>query len=343
MTEPLGVAVVGLGMAARPHALALRELSDRIEVRGAYARSREARVAFRDTYGFPVVECVDELLSDPDIKALILITPPNAREELVARFAAAGKHILSEKPLERSVEAAERVVATCAEAGVELGVVFQHRFRAASEALASKLAEGALGAIRIVRAEVPWWRDQTYYDQPGRGTYSRDGGGVLISQAIHTLDLMLALAGPVSSVQALCVTTPSHHMEAEDFAAGVLTFRSGAVGTLFSSTACYPGDAESLVLECDLASVRLKSGILEIRWRDGRADSIGSGSGTGGGADPMAFPYDWHKALLIDFADAVVQGRAPRVTGSEALKVHRLIAAVEESSRKGHRVDIPEG
>ncbi|MEM1164184.1 MAG: Gfo/Idh/MocA family oxidoreductase [Pseudomonadota bacterium] len=340
MTRRIGMAVVGLGMAAKPHALALRGLADRIEVRGCFARSASSRAAFEESYGFPVVGHLDALAADPGVDALLLITPPDAREEIIARFAGAGKHVLSEKPLERTTPAAERIVRLCKEADVQLGVVFQHRFRAASEALAGLLAEGALGRIEIVDARVPWWRDQSYYDVPGRGSYARDGGGVLISQAIHTMDLMLSLAGPVREVQAMATTTRLHKMEAEDFVAAGMRFTSGAAGSLMATTAAYPGNAESLTLHCERAAAELASGVLTLRWRDGRTDRIGEEAGTGGGADPMAFPYDWHKSLIADFADAVTTGRPPRVTGADGLQVHRLITALETSAREGRRVSV---
>jgi len=340
MTKKLGLAVIGLGMASKPHLLALEDLSERIEVRGIYDPAEEARTRVHDTYGFPVAESVEALAADPAVDAVALITPPNARLGLVKLFSGAGKHILSEKPVERTTEAAEKIVRLCEAAGVTLSVVFQHRFRAASEKLAALIAEGALGTLRVVRADVPWWRDQAYYDVPGRGSYARDGGGVLISQAIHTLDLMLSLTGPVASVQALTATTPFHRMEAEDFAAGGMIFASGAVGSVFASTSNFPGDAESLALDCDKASVLLKSGVLTVHWRDGQSESFGEEAGTGGGADPMAFPFDWHKSMYEDFADAVRDGRPPRITGAEALNVHRLIGAIEASSRDGHRIDI---
>ncbi|MEL6887301.1 MAG: Gfo/Idh/MocA family oxidoreductase [Pseudomonadota bacterium] len=343
MSDRIGLAVVGLGMAAKPHALALKALSDRIDVRGCYARSAEARRAFCDTYGLPEAADLDTLARDPAVDALLLITPPNARRDLVALFAGRGKHVLTEKPLERTTEAAQKIVDLCAASNVQLGVVFQHRFRAASEALAGLLADGALGAIRVVRADVPWWRDQSYYDEPGRGSYERDGGGVLISQAIHTLDLMLSMTGPVAAVQALCATTPFHRMEAEDIAAGALQFENGAVGSIFASTASFPGDAESLTFDCDKGSARLKSGVLTVHWRDGRVDTFGEEATTGGGADPMAFPFDWHASLIADFADAIGAGRAPRVTGAQALQVHRLIAAIEASSRTGQKTQISKG
>ena len=342
MPEPFGIALIGCGMGAKPHALALRDLAAEgvVRVRGVHARSAETRAAFAAAHGFPEAADLEALAADPSVHAALIVTPPNARAEIVAAFAGAGKHILSEKPLERTVDAARGIVETCEAAGVTLGVVFQHRFRKASEALAARLADGAFGPVHMVGVAVPWWREQAYYDAPGRGTYARDGGGVLISQAIHTLDLMLSLAGPVTEVQALCATTAAHRMEAEDFSAGGLRFASGAVGSLVATTAAFPGDAESIRLDCARASAVLKSGVLDIRWRDGRHETVGEPAATGGGADPMAFPSDWHRDLIADFVAAVQAGRPPRVTGRQALDVHRLIAAIEASSAEGRAVHV---
>lgn len=338
---PLGLAVIGCGMAAKPHARALQDLSDRIAVRGVFARSEAQRAEFARTWGFPAADSAEALAARDDVDAALLLTPPNARAAYVRLFAQAGKHVLSEKPLERDLPAAEAIVETCRAAGVRLGVVFQHRFRGASEELARLVTSGALGPLRMARVEVPWWRDQSYYDVPGRGSYARDGGGVLISQAIHTLDLMLSLTGPVARVQALTATTGFHAMEAEDFAAGGLRFANGAVGAVMATTAAFPGAAESIRLDCAHASATLASGTLVVDWQDGRRTRFGEEATTGGGADPMAFPHDWHRDLIADFADAVVAGRDPRVTGAAALDVHRLIAALERASAEGRAVDLP--
>ncbi len=340
MADKVRLAVIGCGMAALPHGRALRDLNHLVEVRGVFARNREKREAFAAEFGFPAAQSAEALAADPAVDAVLLITPPNAREEYVRLFSSHGKHVLSEKPLERTLEGAGRIVSICADADVQLGVVFQHRFRAASIKLAEMIRAGSLGAIRVVSIDVPWWREQSYYDEPGRGTYARDGGGVLISQAIHTLDLMVSLCGPVKSVQALSATTAFHQMEAEDFVAGALVFESGAVGALSTTTAQYPGGAESIRLDCDLASLVLKSGVLQVNWRNGTQEAFGTSASTGGGADPMAFPFEWHRDLIADFVGAVSQGRAPAVTGAAALEVHRLIAALERSSSDGVRVDL---
>ena len=200
MTDPkLGLAVIGTGMAATPHARALRDLADRIDVRGVYSRTKEKREAFAAEYGFPAAGSIDALADNPTVDAVLLITPPNQRIELVRRFAEAGKHILMEKPVERTTGAAEEAVRICEANGVRLGIVLQHRYREASQKLKSLIDVGALGPIGLARADVPWWREQSYYDEPGRGTYERDGGGVLISQAIHQIDVVRRLAGGLAT------------------------------------------------------------------------------------------------------------------------------------------------
>ena len=333
-------AIIGLGMAAAPHAKSLADLRDRVEVAAAYSPTAGRRNAFAERFGFPVTDDLDRIVDDPSIDYAVLLTPPNARIDLVRRLAAAGKHILMEKPVERTTVAAEEVVATAERAGVTLGIVLQHRFRAVAERLADRLASGALGTIAAVHIVVPWWRPQGYYDEPGRGTHARDGGGVLISQAIHTLDLVLSLAGPVDEVVAVAGTTPLHRMEAEDFVAAGIRFENGAFGSLMATTAFFPGAPERIELACSRAHAVLGPGGVSIRYHDGREEDFGESEGSGSGADPMDFPHDAHRALHADFIDAVAEGRAPRVTGPEALKVHRFIDAIVAAARDPTSVPV---
>lgn len=336
-----GIGIVGAGMASKPHALALKSLADRVVVRGVYRRDRAKLEAFAAEYGFPIAASYGAMLADPAVDAILILTPPNAREELVAAAAQAGKHVLMEKPVERTTAAAERIVKLADDAGVRLGIMFQHRFRAASQKLAALMAEGALGRLHAVQLTVPWWRPQSYYDQPGRGTVAQDGGGVLITQAIHSLDLLLSLTGPVRAVQAIAATTGLHQMETEDFVGAGLSFANGASGALMATTAFYPGGTEAVVLACEKAVATLSAGVLRLEWLDGRSESFGEEkNASGSGADPMAFPFDWHKAQIAEFADAVEAGRDPASNGHTALGVHRLIDAIIASSREGRRVSV---
>ena len=336
-----GIGVVGAGMGAKPHALALQSLAKEITVLGVYRRDAAQRAEFCQTYGFPEAESLETLLADPRLDALLVLTPPNARQSIVAAAAKAGRHVLLEKPIERTLAAAENIVAVADRAGITLGVIFQHRFRLASRYLAQAVAEERYGMLEAVHLTVPWWRPQAgYYDQPGRGTLAQDGGGVLITQAIHSLDLMLSLCGEVSAVTAMARTTRLHTIETEDFVSAGLEFANGAVGAVMATTASFPGGPESLTLNFAQASATLTAGNLTIRTMSAETITEGEASQGGGGADPMAFPFDWHAAQIADFADAVRNGRQPVSTGHSALSVHRLIDAMIRSSTEGKRVAV---
>jgi predicted dehydrogenase len=340
MPDQRRIAIIGLGMAVTPHARSLLDLQDRVEVAHAFSRSAARRRAFAERFDFPLADDLDLIADDDSVTAVMILTPPNTHLELVERFAAAGKHILLEKPLERSTERAEGLVAAAEAAGVRLGVVFQHRFREASQALRSRLEQGVLGELAAANVICPWWRPQSYYDEPGRGTLARDGGGVLITQAIHTLDLMLSLTGPVAEVAAIAGTTGLHRMETEDFAGAGLRFANGALGALLATTAAYPGFPERIELIGTKATAALFAGSLVVHHQDGRVERVGEEQATGAGADPMAFPHDAHRALLTDFLDALDQGRDPQASGRAALEVHRFIDAVLRSSATRRSVTL---
>jgi len=232
------------------------------------------------------------------------------------------------------------MVAMAEAAGVSLGVVLQHRQRPGARALAELLRRDELGRVGLVRLTVPWWRDQPYYDAPGRGTFARDGGGVLISQAIHALDLMLHLVGPVAHVMGMTSTTPLHRMETEDAAVAGLLFDSGAFGAVVATTAAFPGGSEVLSIDAQRASVELGNGELVIRWRDGRVDRMEDSVASGTGADPMAFDHGMHRSVIQEFVEAIAAGRDAPVTARSAMAVHGLIDAILLSSREGRRVDL---
>jgi predicted dehydrogenase len=327
--RPLGAALVGLGMVSATYAEALAGLAGQVRLTGVHARRAEARAAFAARHpglqgagrGYAGVA---EIAADPEVDFVILATPPNARAEIVAALVAAGKPVLMEKPVARGLAEATRLCRLAETAGVPLGIVLQHRARPAARRLAGMAAAGVLGPLRAVEVVVPWWRPQAYYDVPGRGSYARDGGGVLISQAIHTLDLMLALAG-----------------EVEEVVAG-LRLAGGVPGSLFASTASFPGRPESILLHHRDASAELVGNSLRLAWQDGRVEIAGGAAGTGAGADPMAFTADWHREVIADFAAAVAAGRPPMVPCRAALGVHRLIAGLERSGREGRSVRLAE-
>ena len=337
------VAVVGLGMALKPHLQSLRELSaeGRVAVAACYTPSADRQRAFGDANpDLPLVDDLDAILRDRAIDAVMLLTPPFTHLDLVEKSAAAGKHVLVEKPLDVTTERARRSVAVAQGAGVRLGVVLQHRFRGAARELADLVASGALGALVSGSAAIRWWRDEAYFAQPGRGMKERDGGGVLMTQAIHTLDLFQHLAGSVAEVSAVAATSPLRRIDTEDVVAAAIRFENGAIGTIDATTVSYPGFPERIELACENATAVLQAETLEVFYKDGRHVRREGSTAGGGGADPMAFSHEAHKALIADFADAVATGREPRVSGREALKVHALIDALLRSAAERRPVAL---
>lgn len=336
------IALIGLGMVTKTYADAIAN-SNKVTLGPVFARRAESRAAFLSAHpelNATEATSVEDIANDPSVDFVILTTPPNGRQEIVATLAKAGKPILMEKPVERTLENATALVELCEAANVPLGIVLQHRARPVAADLDARM--DTLGPLVAAEVNVPWWRPQAYYDEPGRGTYERDGGGVLISQAIHTLDLMLTLTGPVHKVTAMTATTDFHDMESEDFVTAGLCFDNGAFGQLFATTASFPGTGETITLHCKHGSARLDAGVLKLDYQDGRSETIGEATTSGAGADPMAFTSDWHRFVIEDFAEALEQGRPPLVPGRSALDVHRLITAIEHSGRIGQRVKLSE-
>lgn len=339
----VGVGVIGLGNAAKPHARALLDLqASHLTVTGVFARNPQRREAFAAAHGFVAAPSAEALITDPRTQIILLLTPPSERLDVLRLALAHRKPVLMEKPVGRTTAEATDMVTLAEQAGVPLGVVLQHRHRRGAQALASLIARGDLGRIGLVRLNVPWWRDQAYYDTPGRGTFARDGGGVLISQAIHAIDLMTHLVGPVAGVMALVATTPLHHMETEDIAVAGLHFANGAIGALVATTAAFPGGSEVMHLDAERASVELGNGELVIRWRDGREERHPDSIASGTGADPMAFDHGMHRDVIQQFVEAVRAGRDAPVPARDAIAVQHLIDAIVSSSRQRCYVALAE-
>ncbi len=327
------IGIIGLGNAVEPHAKSLLDLKDRVEVVAAASRSEERIKAFATRFPFPVTTDIEGVLGASDVDAVWILTPPNSHLELVREAARGRKHVLLEKPLDITLDRAEAIVAGMRGAGLTLGVTLQHRFRPASLRLKALLDEGALGRIGAASCTVPWWRPQAYYDQPGRCTLARDGGGVLITQAIHTLDLFRSLVGDMTVTAATAATTPVHRMETEDFAAALVRLENGAPGVIQATTAAFPGGEERIEIMGTLGTAWLAGGTLRVAFIDGREEIVVRHEGaTGGGANVMDFPHDWHRALIGDFLDAIKEGRDPVVSGAEALRSQQLIAAILEKA-----------
>jgi predicted dehydrogenase len=324
----IGVAIIGLGNALQPHARALLDLKDRARVVWAAASSTARLKDVGERYGFPTTTDVAGAIADPAVGAVIVLTPANAHLPIAEAAFSAGKHVLCEKPLEVDVARGEQLIAAGRRAGRRLGICLQHRFRPASQRLRAVLEGGALGDVQAATMMVPWWRPQSYYDEAGRGVLARDGGGVLITQAIHSLDLFRSLVG-IEKVEAAQVrTTALHRMETEDYAAALLRLGNGAPGTIIATVAAYPGNPEWLHIIGAKGTARLEGSNLRLAFVDGQEEVLTDSAGTGSGASVMAFSHDAHRAVISNFLDAIEQDCDPAIPGEEALATQRVIDTI---------------
>ena len=338
------IAVVGAGMASRPHLESLLALQDRVAVRHVVARSSERAGRFAAHFADARVSVdLESALTDAQVHGVLLLTPPNTHLELGARIAQAGKHLLVEKPIEIDSARALELVTVCEQRGVVAAAVLQHRTRTAARKLRALLDARMLGEIHSSSVSVPWWRPQSYYDEPGRGTLARDGGGVLMTQAIHTLDLFLWLMGKPEEVFAYAITSGAHRMECEDTVAGAMKYANGCVASLFASTATLPGFPERIEISGARGSATLSAGQLVVHFADGTRLEEGEQAAFGAGADPMAFSHKAHEAIIANFVDAVVHGAEPVASLRSALDVQLLIDALIASSAQHQPMPLQGG
>ena len=328
-------------MVADVHARALAELAGEVEVRGVFARDPARRAAFAARHGLPAAASLEAMLADPGVEAILLLTPPDARLAIVEAAARAGKHVLAEKPLERSAAAAAEIVEICERAGVTLGVVFQHRMRAASRALADLARSGALGALAtragrpaLVAAAGLLRRARPRHLRPRRRRRPRHPGDP--HPRPH------ALASPAPWPRSPPSPAPPACTAWRPRTSSAPASASPAARSARSSPPPPPSPAarSRSTLGFEEGSARLEGGTLTVTRRDGSSETVGAASGTGGGADPMAFPHDWHRDVIADFARAIRAGQPPAVPGRAALEVHRLIDALARSAREGRTVRL---
>ena len=344
-----GWGIVGCGVIAPTHARAVAALSNAHLVAVTDVDQGKAK-ALADEHGAAWDAGLGALLARPDIDVVSVCVPSGLHAEVGVQAAQAGKHLVIEKPIDVTVAAADRLLGAAAAAGVELTVISQHRFDAGVRRLRELIQAGRLGRLTLGEAAVKWYRSQDYYDSGDwRGTWALDGGGALINQGIHYLDLLCWIMGPVAQVTALCATQ-AHEVEVEDVALAFLRFQSGAVGLVQAATAVYPGFPERLEISGTGGTVVIEAGAIrssELTDERGEVGAYGAaastaaaaaGPGATAAADPAAVADEAHRAQLADFLAALDHGGEPLVTGEQARADLAVIRAVYDSARLGQPV-----
>ncbi len=357
MTKPLSFALLGCGAIASTHAKALLSLPEcaRLSACGDVDMAKADALALQ--YATRAMSW-REILSDDTIDAVSICTPSGTHAALAAEALRSGKHVLVEKPFDVTSKACIPALEAQRESGKVLAVVSQHRFDPASLKVRGWMDQGSLGSLFGVDVRIPWFRTQEYYDSADwRGTWELDGGGCLINQGVHTVDLMLWLAGPVKRVWARSLTAVHPQLPVEDHLCATLDFSNGAIGTLVASTATYPGfpvrlelagTEGTVIMEGDeIHTVAIRGQETQTGLAHDHARQVASGGTLGateGSVDkPLGSQWVWgdaHRAQLEDFIAACRTGRPPVVDGHVGLQAVALIGAVYQSARSGAVVEL---
>ena len=339
--KKVGIAIIGSGMVAHVHAAALQEI-ETADVRGVWGRNQAVAGEFAAKYGIPSYPSYEAVLADPTVEAIINCLPPGVHADFGVRAATAGKHLFVEKPIDVSLDKAGQLVRAFRDHDRILSVVFQNRFTPAARKVKAALDSGLLGRIIQGDAYVKWYRPPEYYRANAwRGTQAIEGGGALINQAIHTIDLLQWFMGPVKSIFGH-VKTAVHSIETEDLGIAVLEWANGAVGVIEGSTALWPGVKEKIEIHGEKGFITLEGGNITA-WKVmdcEEADYVDPVKVSYGATNSPAISHVNHQAQIEDFIAAIRENRDPLVTGEEGTKALAIVLGIYESSRRGQPVEI---
>jgi predicted dehydrogenase len=345
-----GVCIVGCGMIARFHVRALADIPNTKVVALVDNRPGVARKLSEELgLGAHAYEELSPALARRDVDIVIVATPSGAHMEAAVAAAEAGKHVVVEKPLEVTLERCDRIIGACDRHGAKLCTIFPSRFADANVALKKAVDAGRFGRLTLGETTCKWWRTQAYYDQGGwRGTKALDGGGALMNQAIHNVDLLLWMMGAPKQIVGFADRLAHERIEVEDTAVACLRFQSGALGVIEATTSVHPGLPKTVAIHGDRGTAVIEQEDV-LRWdfapetdedravRQRFAQKVGA---SGGSSDPSAISHVYHARQLTDFVQALESGRKPLVDGREGRRAVEVILAIYESATTGRIVEL---
>lgn len=344
-----GFGVIGCGMISNFHAKAIRD------VRGAklvacFDAVPAAADRLAQATGCRAYHRLDEMLADPAVTIVTIGTPSGAHLEPAVAAAKAGKHVIVEKPLEITLKRCDQIINACDKAGVHVSTVFPSRFHESCIEIKRAISEQRFGRLTLGDAYVKWFRPQSYYDSGAwRGTWELDGGGALMNQAIHSVDLLTWFMGPVIEVSAMTGTLAHERIAVEDAAVATVRFANGALGVIEASTAAYPGYLKRIEIHGSAGSAVMEEEDI-VKWdfaKAGRRDvqvrrRMAESHSTGGGAsDPTAIGHHGHAMQFRDVCAAIDKDTRPEVDGPEGRRSVEIILAIYKSAELGRPVKLP--
>jgi UDP-N-acetyl-2-amino-2-deoxyglucuronate dehydrogenase len=346
-TPPLGFAIVGTGMIAAYHAQAIAQTPG-ARLIGVVSRSPERGAAFATKHNIPVVtETVEKMIARTDVRIINVTTPSGAHLEPALIAIRAGKHVIIEKPLEITPARVDQINAAADQRGVKVVSIFQGRFGTGAQTVKAALVAGRLGRLVLASAYVKWHRTTDYYKSAWKGTWDLDGGGALMNQAIHGVDLLQWFAGLPAEVSGRFTRRVHTGIQADDTTVATLQFPDGALGTIEASTALWPGWSRRIEICGEHGSVCLEDDFI-ARWNFAQAepgddairsakrdDALGSGAGVPGGISIAG-----HLRQIGDLVSAIRENRPPAIDGREGRKAVALVHAIYESAKSGKPMKV---
>jgi UDP-N-acetyl-2-amino-2-deoxyglucuronate dehydrogenase len=345
-----GFGIVGCGMISRFHAKAISEVPGARIVAVMDSELPRAR-NFADELGLGdnIYGELSPLLARKDVDIVIVSTPSGVHMDPAVAAANAGKHVVVEKPLEVTLERCDHIIEACDRNHVQVCSISPSRFADANRTLKAAVDAGRFGRLTLGETTCKWWRSQAYYDQGGwRGTKALDGGGALMNQAIHNVDLLLWMMGPATHVTAFTALLAHQRIEVEDTAVACLRFQSGALGVIEATTSVYPGFPKTIAVHGDRGSAVIEQEDV-LRWEFTPASAEDQAikerfatkvAATGGASDPSAISHVYHARQLTDFVQALESGRRPLVDGREGRRAVETILAIYEAAATGRTVAL---
>jgi len=331
-----GFGIVGCGMIANFHAKAIAEIEGAKLIGGCDTRPESAERLAAE-HGCKAFAGLGDLLQDSRIGIVTICTPSGAHAEPALAAIRAGKHVIVEKPLEITINKCDEIIAAADQAGVVVSTIFPSRFHESAQLIKTAVDAGRFGRLTMGDAYVKWYRTQEYYDSGAwRGTWALDGGGALMNQAVHSVDLLLWLMGPVKSVRATAALIAHERIEVEDTVVATLEFESGALGVIEASTAVYPGMLKRIEIHGNAGTAIMEEEDIKA-WDfatpteedEALKKRMAGKTETGGGAsDPAAIGHHGHRMQFENVLAAIEQGRQPLIDGREGRRSVGTIVAI---------------
>lgn len=334
------VGIIGTGAISHKHAQAYKNIGYELTVCTDISEANGRK--FADQWGCEFVPEYHDVCSHQDVDYVDVCTFPDFRMEPVEACAQSGKHVQVQKPIATNLLAARNMIETAKKAGILLGVVSQHRFDDSTQFLKKAIGDGRLGKILQADAYVKWWRSEEYYSRPIKGSWATEGGGALINQAIHQIDVLMYLAGPVKEAFGFWQLGALHKIESEDVVDALLKYSNGATGVIQASTAFWPGYSERLEIHGTKGTAVITGDKLTT-WdveNDSGDPAPVDRDVMSGASDPMAISLTPFERQFLDFGDAITNHRRPLVAGEDGHRALELVIGIYNSCREGRKVSL---